>query len=94
MEGLPIVLMEAMAVGTPVIASRVAGIPELVKDGETGLLFTPSDWEGLAAAMKQLLVDAHLQSRLAEAARSVVAEEFDIRRSAQALKQLFEGRAL
>jgi glycosyltransferase involved in cell wall biosynthesis len=56
MEGLPIVLMEAMAMGTAVIASRVAGIPELVKDGENGVLFTPSDWDDLAACMRRMQV--------------------------------------
>ena len=55
MEGLPIVLMEAMAMGTAVIASRVAGIPELVDDGESGLLFTPSNWDELASCIRRLV---------------------------------------
>ena len=61
MEGLPIVLMEAMAVGVPVIASRVAGIPELVEDDETGLLFTPSNWDELASRIDLLLGDEALR---------------------------------
>jgi glycosyltransferase involved in cell wall biosynthesis len=92
MEGLPIVLMEAMALGTPVIASRVAGIPELVEDGRTGLLFTPSDWAALGACMRRLLDDAHLRERLAQNARTAVHEEFDIDKSAEAMRNLLSGR--
>ena len=51
MEGLPVVLMEAMALGTAVIASRVAGIPELIEEDNSGLLFTPSKWDELAECM-------------------------------------------
>jgi len=90
MEGLPIVLMEAMALGVPVVASRVAGIPELVEDGSTGLLFAPSDWDGLKACMERLLGDGTLQAEIAERARKKVAEEFDVRGSAKVLAGLFE----
>jgi glycosyltransferase involved in cell wall biosynthesis len=55
MEGLPIVLMEAMALGVPVVASRVAGIPELVTSGLNGMLFDPSDWAALMDAIDLLL---------------------------------------
>lgn len=65
MEGLPIVLMEAMALHVPVIASRVAGIPELVIDGETGLLFDPANWDGLEEAVARLAEDAELREQLA-----------------------------
>lgn len=89
MEGLPIVLMEAMAVGVPVIASRVAGIPELVEDGVTGLLFTPSNWDELASRIDRLLGDDALQASLAERAKAKVAAEFDTRKSATEIAQLF-----
>lgn len=89
MEGLPIVLMEAMAVGVPVIASRVAGIPELVEDGGTGLLFTPSNWDELASAIDRLLGDEALQVKLAERAKAKVVAEFDTRKSAAELARLF-----
>lgn len=89
MEGLPIVLMEAMAVGVPVIASRVAGIPELVEDGASGLLFTPSNWDGLASAIERLLGDEALQAKLTERAKAIVAAEFDTRKSATELANLF-----
>jgi glycosyltransferase involved in cell wall biosynthesis len=91
MEGLPIVLMEAMALGTPVIATRVAGIPELVEDGKSGLLFTPSKWDELADCIRRLVGDDALRMKLAEAGRSAVEGEFDIDRSAKQLRDLFAG---
>lgn len=93
MEGLPIVLMEAMAIGTAVVASRVAGIPELVEDGRSGLLFTPSDWDELAACIGRLLDDEALRKTLAANARERVAGGFDIRTSAAQLRALFSGEA-
>ena len=91
MEGLPIVLMEAMAAGVPVIASRIAGIPELVEDDETGLLFTPSNWDELASRIDLLLGDDVLRTRLVEKGKAKVASEFDTRKSAQELARLFSG---
>ena len=88
MEGLPIVLMEAMAIGTPVIASRVAGIPELIEEGRSGLLFTPSDWDELASCMRRIASDAKLRASLAEEGRNRVANEFDIKRSAKRIHEL------
>jgi colanic acid/amylovoran biosynthesis glycosyltransferase len=91
MEGLPIVLMEAMAAGVPVIASRVAGIPELVEDDKTGLLFTPSNWDELASRIDCLLGDEALRTRLAEQAKEKIASEFDTRTSAERLARLFSA---
>lgn len=91
MEGLPIVLMEAMAIGTAVVASRVAGIPELVEDGTSGLLFTPSKWDELAACMSRLLGNDELRKDLAKNAVAAVATEFDIKTSAKQLRSLFTG---
>ena len=82
---MPIVLMEAMALGTAVIASRVAGIPELVEEDKTGLLFTPSKWDELAACMLRLLGDDELRKTLAQKAKTAVATEFDIKSSANQL---------
>lgn len=90
MEGLPIVLMEAMALGLPVISSRVAGVPELVRDGRNGLLFTPSSWAELTDCLTMLAADPALRSRLGAAGRETVEHEFDIRRSAARLRLLFE----
>ena len=89
MEGLPIVLMEAMALGKAVVATRVAGIPELVADGVNGLLFTPSDWSELAAQLDALAADGELRRRLGEAGPRRIAEEFDVMGSAAKLRDLF-----
>jgi glycosyltransferase involved in cell wall biosynthesis len=91
LEGLPIVLMEAMAVGVPVIASRVAGIPELVEDGETGLLFTPSNWNELSSSIDRLLGEEGLRTRLVEKAKAKIVSEFDTRSSAKQLAKLFSA---
>lgn len=93
MEGLPIVLMEAMALGTAVIAPRLAGIPELVEDGCNGLLFTPSDWNELGQQIERLLGDSELRARLANHARQTIVSDFDIARSASALESLFSTEA-
>jgi glycosyltransferase involved in cell wall biosynthesis len=75
-EGLPLVLLEAMARGRPVVATPVGGTPELVTDGETGLLVPPRDPEALAAALRRVLDDPELARRLGEAARARVADRF------------------
>jgi colanic acid/amylovoran biosynthesis glycosyltransferase len=79
MEGLPVVLMEAMALGLPVVASRVAGIPELVFDRENGLLFSPSNWEQLADKLSALITDSALRRRLGDAGRTTVLNSHDTR---------------
>ncbi|MEO7410923.1 MAG: glycosyltransferase family 4 protein [Sphingomicrobium sp.] len=89
MEGLPIVLMEAMALGTAVIAPRLAGIPELVDDGRTGLLFTPSNWQELESQILGLLTDNELRGRLSAEAYQTIISEFDVKRSAKTLAALF-----
>ncbi len=89
MEGLPIVLMEAMALGAAVVAPRLAGVPELVDDGRTGLLFTPSNWQELEARLVQLLTDDLLRQRLSHAALATIEREFDVARSATQLVALF-----
>jgi glycosyltransferase involved in cell wall biosynthesis len=89
MEGLPIVLMEAMALGVPVISSRVAGIPELISDGKTGLLFAPSDWDELAQCIERLLSDKALGETLAQNGKWKITSEFDTRKSATSLGGLF-----
>lgn len=91
MEGLPVVLMEAMAAGKPVIAPAVAGIPELVRDGETGLLFRPGDWVHLAQQIERLAGDQRLASTLAKAGRVRVEEEFVIDDAVAPLANLLGG---
>ena len=73
-EGLPMVLLEAMAHGRAVVATPVGGIPSLVEDGVTGLLVPPGDPKALREAVKRLLADPDLRRRLGEAARAKVSE--------------------
>jgi glycosyltransferase involved in cell wall biosynthesis len=82
--------MEAMSSGVAVLASRLTGIPELVRDGETGLLADPRDADGIAHALRRLHEDPAMRSRLAAAGRSLVQREFDIRRNAAALVERIE----
>lgn len=76
MDGIPVVLMEAMSQGVPVVSTRLSGIPELVIDGQTGLLATPGDPADLAACIRQLLGSAELRTILAARALAHVRSEF------------------
>jgi glycosyltransferase involved in cell wall biosynthesis len=76
-EGLPVSVLEAMAAGLPVVASRVGGLPELVAEDETGLLASPGDAEDLAGALGRLVFDRELRQRLGAAGRTRAETEFD-----------------
>jgi glycosyltransferase involved in cell wall biosynthesis len=88
-EGLPVVLMEAMAVGLPVVTSRIMGIPELVEDGVSGLLVPPGRPDELAGALEQLIRDPDRRHRMGAAGRDRVVAEFDVSRSAAKLGEIF-----
>jgi len=89
MEGLPVVLMEALAAGVPVVATRVSAIPELIRDGETGLLAEPADPVDLGRAIVGVLEDPAAARRRAEEGRSAVERAHDARRSGAAMARLF-----
>lgn len=76
MEGLPTALLEAMAVGTPVVASEVGGVPEAVEDGVCGVLVPPEDAEALAGAISSVLTDRGLRASMAENALRRIEEEY------------------
>jgi glycosyltransferase involved in cell wall biosynthesis len=86
-EGIPVVLMEAMASGLPVVASRLSGIPELVADGVSGLLVPPGDAHALADALATLAEDPDLRRRLGAAGRDTVLDDFDVDRNAARLAE-------
>ena len=91
-DGVPNVLIEAMACGIPVVATAISGIPELIEDGVTGLLVAPDDPAALAAAIERLLGDAALRRRLGEAGRKKVCDTRALDGSVLPLAQLFRAR--
>lgn len=90
MEGIPISIMEAMALGKPVISTIHSGIPELVSSGEDGILVPERDVEKLSAAMEQVITDEALSVRLGIAARAKVKRDFDGENQGERLRQLYK----
>jgi glycosyltransferase involved in cell wall biosynthesis len=87
-DALPVAITESMTAGVPVVTTPVGGIPEVVHDGESGLLVQPDDSRALADALERLLRDGTLRRRLAEGGRRAVAE-FDLSESVRRLRRLF-----
>lgn len=90
-DGLPTVLLEAMAMGTPCVGTDVTGIPEVIQHGETGLIVAQHDPVGLAEALGRLLDQETIGVRLAQRARALVEEKFDSRHQARDLQLLLTG---
>jgi glycosyltransferase involved in cell wall biosynthesis len=90
-DGIPNVLVEAMAAGVPVVATRISGIPELIRDGHEGLLVEPRDPAALADALRRVLSDAALAAELAAAARRKVEHSFDVETNTRRLCALLQG---
>ena len=91
-DNLPTVIVEAMLAGMPVVSTRVAGIPEMITDGESGFLVSPKDPTALAAAIEKLLADPLLAMRLGTRGRGVAEEKFSIEKTTRALKHLLVDR--
>jgi glycosyltransferase involved in cell wall biosynthesis len=89
MDGLPTVILEAMALGTPCVGTDVTGIPEVLRDDETGLMVSQQAVGSLADALERLLRDENLRVRLARSARELVEREFDIHRNAERIRAMF-----
>ncbi|HEX4646376.1 MAG TPA: glycosyltransferase family 4 protein, partial [Verrucomicrobiae bacterium] len=89
-EGTPNVLLEAMASGLPVVASRVGGVPEIVQPGQTGFLLEPDDLEGFAAALVGLVKDCELRAEMGRRARAFVEEHHSRHRLPVYLERLYE----
>ena len=92
-DGIPNVLVEAMACGLPVVTTAVSGIPELVVDGENGLLVPPDDPGAVAGSLRRLRDEPELARRLGEQGRASVAERFDGDALARQLADLFRAAA-
>ena len=89
-EGVPVVLMEAMASGRAVVATRIAGVPELVEDGVSGFLVTPGNADELAAALERLASSPEERESMGRAGRRKVVDEFDAEKCAALLATLFQ----
>jgi glycosyltransferase involved in cell wall biosynthesis len=90
MEGIPVVLMEAMAAHVPVVSTRVGGVPELISDGVSGLLVSPGSAEALADALERLHADPDAAARRAVKARETVERSFNLRTTTSELGRLLE----
>jgi colanic acid/amylovoran biosynthesis glycosyltransferase len=91
-EGIPVVLMEAMAMEIACVSTHITGIPELIRDGVDGLLVAPSDVDGLTDALARLIDDAELRERLGKSGRQRVREHYDLNRSVEMLAGIFAER--
>ena len=92
-DGLPNVLLEAMAAGRAVIASRVAGIPDVVTDGVDGILVEEKDVAGLAAALARLAGDPALRQRLGASARAMVTRRLSWDQAARTFEESYAAAA-
>lgn len=90
---LPMVLSEAGAAGLPSVSTRLAGIPEMVGDGETGFLIAPGDLGALTEALRRLILNQDLRLRFGEQAVARVSQEFDAARNARRLLDLLKHEA-
>jgi len=91
-EGIPVVLMEAMAMQVPCVSTHITGIPELIRSGIDGLLVPPSDLAALVAALALLMDDPTLRQQLALQGRIRILEQYDLPRNVQKLARLFAER--
>ena len=89
-EGFPFVLLEALAMGRPVIASRVNGVSELIEDHKTGLLVPPRDSQALARAIREMLSDPAAASKMGAVGRAVVRERFTVSRMVADTTAIFD----
>jgi glycosyltransferase involved in cell wall biosynthesis len=89
-EGLPNVLLEAMAFEVPVVATRIAGIPQLIRDRDNGLLVEPGDAAGLGGAIFSLLHDADLSDRLGRAGRRTIEESYSFQVRMDKIRTIYD----
>jgi glycosyltransferase involved in cell wall biosynthesis len=90
-EGLPNVLLEAMALETPVVATRIAGIPRLIQDGRNGLLVEPGNASELAAALGHVLQEKELGGRLRQEGRRTIEADYSFRARMEKVRAVYDG---
>jgi colanic acid/amylovoran biosynthesis glycosyltransferase len=93
MDGIPVVLMEAMLSGVPVVSTRVSGVPELIQDGVTGWLAERPDAMGLATALHAAILDGGVESGILDNAVVRIREDFDLAKNTMTLARLFQGES-
>ncbi len=91
-EGLPVALMEAMALEVPCVSTTIAAIPELIRDGENGLLVSPSNAEALSSALRSVTKDRDLRRRLGQKARETVETHYNLARNLDLLAATWRRR--
>lgn len=91
-EGIPVVLMEAMAMEIPCVATWITGIPEIIRHETDGLLAPPGDADALARAIARLMDDSALRRRLGQQGRLRILEKFDLHRNTEHLAEIFRRR--
>ena len=92
-ETLPLCVLEAMAAGVPVVASRVGSVPEVVRDGDTGILISPADPGELAAGIDRVLGDRSGAREMAQRAARLVEERYSVERMTSGYERMFEELA-
>ena len=89
-EGMPMSILEAMSYSVPVVSTKVGGIPELVRDGETGFLVEPGDLDALYRKLKCLIQDKELREKFGEKARQFVAAKYNLKFITQQIEQIYD----
>lgn len=89
-EGLPNVVLEAMALGTPVVATRIAGVPTLIDDGVNGIVIEPGSIDKLTSALHPLALDEHFRAKLGAAARATIEERYSFRQRMEKIRAIYE----
>lgn len=89
-EGVPMTILEAMASKTPVVATRVGGIPQIIAHGQTGLLVNSNDVNGLCSALEELIMNSDLRKSMAESAFQFVRQEYSIERMVSLYHQIYQ----
>ena len=90
-EGLPNAVLEAMAMGLPIVATRVSGNEDVVTDGDNGLLVPPGDPDALAAALRTLVADPALAARMGRRSREIVESRFSLTAVMNQLRDAYRG---
>jgi glycosyltransferase involved in cell wall biosynthesis len=89
-EGLPNVLLEAMAMEVPVVATGIAGIPRLIQSGANGILVPPDSVEELAGAMQKLMKEPELRKKLADAGRATIEHDYSFQRRMERVAAIYD----